>query len=118
MKKFQFKQKRHMITAVCMLVGLMVLTTSVYANYDNASGYSNYKSALKNLLLETDNVTLDADVEAVGAFFNHFGELAVVLLEYGLALRHAALGVDDLLLELFLCHGGLLSSWPGQSRGS
>ena len=63
MKKFQFKQKRHMITAVCMLVGLMVLTTSVYANYDNASGYRKYKSALKNLLLETDNVTLDADVE-------------------------------------------------------
>ena len=65
-----------------------------------------------------DVLALDADVEAVGAFFNHFGELAVVLLEYGLALRHAALGVDDLLLELFLCHGGLLSSWPGRSRGS
>ena len=65
-----------------------------------------------------DVLALDADVEAVGAFFDHFGELAVVLLEYGLALRHAALGVDDLLLELFLCHGGLLSSWPGRSRGS
>ena len=65
-----------------------------------------------------DVLALDADVEAVGALFDHFGELAVVLLEHGLALRHAALGVDDLLLELFLCHGGLLSSWPGQSRGS
>lgn len=63
MKKFEFKQKRHMITAVCMLVGLMVLTTSVYANYDNANGYSNYKSAVKKLLLETDNVTLDANME-------------------------------------------------------
>jgi len=63
MKKFQFKQKRHMITAVCMIVGLMVLTTSVYANYDNANGYSNYKSAVKKLFLETDNVTLDADME-------------------------------------------------------
>ncbi len=61
MKKFQFKQKRHFVTAVCLLVGLMVLTTSVYANYDNANGYSNYKSAVKNLLLSTDNVTIDGE---------------------------------------------------------
>ena len=45
MKKIHFKQKRHFVTAVCLLVGMMVLTTSVYANYDNANGYSNYKSA-------------------------------------------------------------------------
>ena len=63
MKKIHFKQKRHFVTAVCLLVGMMVLTTSVYANYDNANGYSNYKSALKNLMLQTNNVTADGKVE-------------------------------------------------------
>ena len=63
MKKIHFKQKRHFVTAVCLLVGMMVLTTSVYANYDNANGYSNYKSAVKNLMLQTNNVTADGKAE-------------------------------------------------------
>lgn len=72
MKKFQFKQKRHMVTAVCLLIGVMVLTTSVYANYDNASGYSNFKSAAKHLMLDVNNVTADLEVGVYvdGELFN------------------------------------------------
>lgn len=55
--------RRHMITAVCLIIGLVVLSTSVYANYDNANGYKNYKESLKNLLLYTDNVSLSAKGE-------------------------------------------------------
>lgn len=63
MKKLnQFKTRKHFLTVVCLLIGMLVLTTSVYANYDNANGYSSYKAALKHLALETNNVTLDASV--------------------------------------------------------
>ena len=63
MKKLnQFKTRKHFLTVVCLLIGMLVLTTSVYANYDNANGYTSYKAALKHLALETNNVTLDASV--------------------------------------------------------
>lgn len=62
MKKFK-NSRRHMITAVCLAVGLLVLTTSVYANFDNANGYSNYKNAVKKLAFDTNDVTLDCKME-------------------------------------------------------
>ena len=62
MKK-HFKTRRQLITAVCLLAGVMLLTVSVYANYDNASGYTSYKNAVKDLLLRTDNFTAGADLK-------------------------------------------------------
>lgn len=56
------KKRRHFLTAVCLLVGLVVLSSSVYANYDNANGYKNYKEAVKNLALYTDDVSISADI--------------------------------------------------------
>ncbi len=62
MKKIKFKGKKHAITACCMLVGMFVLTSAVYANYDNAKGYTNYKEALKNLAFYEENFTADGGI--------------------------------------------------------
>ncbi len=51
------KQKKHFVTLVCLVVGMLMLTTAVYANYDDAKGYTNYKDSLKYLLFEADNYT-------------------------------------------------------------
>ena len=68
----KMKHKKHFRTFVCLVAGVMMLTTAVYANYDNASGYSNYKNAVKQLILEEDNysaefgASLDVDGTLVG----------------------------------------------------
>lgn len=62
MKKIKFKGKKHAITACCMLVGMFVLTSAVYANYDNAKGYTNYKEAIKNLAFYEENFTADGGI--------------------------------------------------------
>ena len=56
------KRKKHFITFICLLIGMLVFTTAVYANYDNAKGYSNYKNALKNLAFEANNYTAKYDM--------------------------------------------------------
>ncbi|WP_324823282.1 hypothetical protein [Sinanaerobacter sp. ZZT-01] len=53
------RHKKHFVTLVCLVVGMLVLTTAVYANYDDAKGYTNYKDSLKHLLFEADNYTLN-----------------------------------------------------------
>ena len=53
------RRRKHFMTAVCLAVGLVVLTTAVYANYDNANGYNNYKSAIKQLAFEEENYTAE-----------------------------------------------------------
>ena len=61
----KFKGKKHFRTFVCLGIGIVLLTGSVYANYDNATGYMSYKNAAKKLLLEEEsigNYTLSADV--------------------------------------------------------
>lgn len=60
MKKFT--KKRYFRTAICFGVGAVLLTAAVFANYDNANGYSVCKGALKGLLFET-NFTADHHVE-------------------------------------------------------
>ncbi|WP_312091807.1 hypothetical protein [Aminipila sp.] len=62
MKKINFKGKKHAVTAVCLLAGMFVLTSSVYANYDNARGYTNYKEAVKDLILYEDNFSAEGDM--------------------------------------------------------
>lgn len=55
MKKINFKGRKHAVTATCLLVGMFMLTTAVYANYDDARGYTNYKDAAKDLMFYQDN---------------------------------------------------------------
>lgn len=62
MKKFSFKGRKHVVTATCLLVGMFVLTTAVYANYDDARGYTNYKDAVKNLVFYEDNFTANGEM--------------------------------------------------------
>jgi len=63
MKRMQtMKRSKHFTTLVCLLVGMLVLTSAVYANYDSANGYSSYKNALKYLAFEADNVTADVEL--------------------------------------------------------
>lgn len=56
------KHRKHFMTLVCLITGLVILTTAVYANYDNAIGYANYKNAVKKLMVQ-DNFTADATVD-------------------------------------------------------
>lgn len=49
--------------AACMLAGCIVLTGAVFANIDNASGYSNYKNALKKFV-KLDNYTATISMSA------------------------------------------------------
>ncbi|QIB68530.1 hypothetical protein Ami103574_03985 [Aminipila butyrica] len=55
MKRLKFKGRKHAVTAICLLVGMFVLTSAVYANYDDARGYTNYKDAVKDLAFYEDN---------------------------------------------------------------
>ncbi|MGI6727964.1 MAG: hypothetical protein ACOX4P_05330 [Anaerovoracaceae bacterium] len=55
------KHKKHFITLVCLVIGMLVFTSAVYANYDDAKGYSNYKKALKYLAFEANNYTAKYD---------------------------------------------------------
>ncbi|MBN7773423.1 hypothetical protein [Clostridium aminobutyricum] len=61
-KQFMVKHRKHFITMTCLVAGMLVLTTAVYANYDNAGGYTNYKNAVKNLAFDADNYTADANM--------------------------------------------------------
>lgn len=57
------KNRKHLITLVCLLVGMLVLTSAVYANSDDAKGYTNFKNALKQLAFYEDNYTLEGSVD-------------------------------------------------------
>lgn len=62
MKKFNFKGRKHVVTATCLLVGMFVLTTAVYANYDDARGYTNYKDAVKDLVFNQNNFSANGEM--------------------------------------------------------
>lgn len=55
------KKNRAVRAAICIGVAVLVLTMAVFANYDNANGYSTIKTALKNVMF-SDNYTLNADL--------------------------------------------------------
>ena len=59
----KLKGKRHGATALCLLLGLTMVTSAAYANYDDAKGYSSYKAALKNLAFYEDNFTMEGKFE-------------------------------------------------------
>lgn len=44
------KQKRYFRTVVCLVLGAVLLTGSVFANYENASGYTKIKNAVLNMM--------------------------------------------------------------------
>lgn len=45
---------------ICLVVGVLVLSVSAFAAFGSVGGYSQYKDAIKLLLLDTKNVSLDA----------------------------------------------------------
>ncbi|WP_312648024.1 hypothetical protein [Aminipila sp.] len=65
MKKFTFKGRKHAVTATCLIAGMFVLTSAVYANYDDSRGYTNYKDAVKDLVLYQDNFTVDGEMSVL-----------------------------------------------------
>lgn len=62
MKKLNFKGRKHAVTATCLLVGMFMLTSAAYANYDDARGYTSYKDAVKDLAFYQDNYTADGEM--------------------------------------------------------
>lgn len=62
MKNLNFKGRKHAVTATCLLVGMFMLTSAAYANYDDARGYTNYKDAVKDLVLYQENYTVDGEM--------------------------------------------------------
>lgn len=59
------KKKRN--AAIALGVGVVTLTTAVFANYSNANGYTVYKEAIKGLLKERNyTATLSANVSFDG----------------------------------------------------
>ena len=62
LKNLKGRERRRVLTVLCLVVGMLVLTTSVYANLDDARGYSNYKESLKQLAFEADNFEATAEM--------------------------------------------------------
>lgn len=54
-------QKKHLITSIAAIVGVVMLTAASIATYATANGYSAAKNAAKNIINE-DNLTLDMSV--------------------------------------------------------
>ncbi len=62
MKNLNFKGRKHAVTATCLLVGMFVLTSAAYANYDDSRGYTSYKDAVKDLAFYQDNFSADGEM--------------------------------------------------------
>ena len=50
--------KKRSRLGVCLVAGILILSVSAFAAFDSVSGYAQYKTAAKALLLQTDNVTV------------------------------------------------------------
>lgn len=46
-------KKRNRVT-ICLVAGVLILAVSAAAAFGSVNGYSRYKEAVKNLLLESD----------------------------------------------------------------
>ena len=57
-------KKKHFYTVICLVAGVILLTTAAAANFGNANGYPLYKSALKKILYE-DNFTASLKLDLV-----------------------------------------------------
>lgn len=62
MKKKFFSKKKYFTTAVCLAVGIVLLTGSALANFENASGYSKVKKGALSLR-SAENLTAQMDYE-------------------------------------------------------
>lgn len=66
-------KNRLMRAAACIGVGVVVLTTAVFANFDNANGYGTIKTAIKNnIFLDNYTMTAEAAVDVDGDVFNDY----------------------------------------------
>ena len=55
--------KKYAKPLICLTAGVALLSGAVFANYENANGYSNYKNALKQLALGEQNYAGDIKLE-------------------------------------------------------
>ena len=63
-----FTKNKYFRTIACLGVGVVVLSAAVFANYDNANGYTTYKNALKQIPFEENvSVNMQVDLELDGA---------------------------------------------------
>lgn len=65
------KKKKWLKTAICLAVGVVLLTVAVFANYDNANGYSVCKKSVREFLKQDNYVangrlTIDIDGTELG----------------------------------------------------
>lgn len=66
-------KNRLMRAAACIGVGVVVLTTAVFANFDNANGYGTIKTAVKNnIFLDNYTMTADVSVDVDGEVFDDY----------------------------------------------
>lgn len=56
------RKNKHFYTILCLVLGVVMLTTAAVANYDNANGYTAYKNSLKKLLV-TNNFTAELSMQ-------------------------------------------------------
>ena len=54
--------KKRSRLGICLVAGVLILSGSAFAAFDSVSGYAQYKTAAKALLLQTDNVTVSGTV--------------------------------------------------------
>lgn len=67
-----FTKNKYVKTAICFGVGAVLLTAAVFANYDNANGYSVCKGAIKGLLFETNfTANYQMDLKLDGESLTH-----------------------------------------------
>lgn len=68
-----FTKNKYVKTAICFGVGAVLLTAAVFANYDNANGYSVCKGAVKGLLFETNfTANYQMDLKLDGESLSHY----------------------------------------------
>ena len=58
------RKKKHFYTVICLIAGVILLTTAAAANYGNANGYPLFKSAIKKLLY-VDNFSASVKFELI-----------------------------------------------------
>jgi hypothetical protein len=58
------RKRKHFYTVVCLVIGVIILTTAAAANFENANGYTAYKTALKNMLYQ-DNFSMNLTTDLI-----------------------------------------------------
>ncbi|MDL2273940.1 hypothetical protein LJC34_05315 [Oscillospiraceae bacterium OttesenSCG-928-G22] len=110
------RKNKHFMTVVCLIVGLVILTTAAFANYDNANGYTAYKNAVKDLMYAQNfSATMSANLSFNGRTL--VGERLELLYDYSGAVSEytATLGEDGPLTEHWIANGSSYTRFADRS---